>query len=169
VLLTVPLARVDRASPRSRLLSIDITGHHSRILPARRSDGAAWCCASSSVFHCLLTRAAAETNMIELLIAMEGGSENLGGQSPARWSTWRDRSARSPFPRTIAQSRLLFVAGGTGIAPVRAMLDHALRVHPSSKISLLYSTREATSSRSSMNCVSRIRGSTGAATDGDAR
>jgi CDP-4-dehydro-6-deoxyglucose reductase/3-phenylpropionate/trans-cinnamate dioxygenase ferredoxin reductase subunit/phenol hydroxylase P5 protein len=57
------------------------------------------------------------------------------------------------FPATIAQSRLLFVAGGTGIAPVRAMLDHALRVHPSSKISLLYSTREATSSRSSMNCV----------------
>jgi len=38
---------------------------------------------------------------------------------------------------------LLFVAGGTGIAPVRAMLDHALRVHLSENISLLYSTRRS--------------------------
>jgi ferredoxin-NADP reductase len=36
---------------------------------------------------------------------------------------------------------VLFVAGGTGIAPVRAMLDHALRHHPAERISLLYSTR----------------------------
>jgi ferredoxin-NADP reductase len=35
------------------------------------------------------------------------------------------------------------VAGGTGIAPVRAMLDHALRVHPLRTMSLLYSARRS--------------------------
>ena len=33
------------------------------------------------------------------------------------------------FPESPTQQRLLFVAGGTGIAPLRAMIDHAIRHH----------------------------------------
>jgi NAD(P)H-flavin reductase len=47
------------------------------------------------------------------------------------------------FPERLSHRRLLFVAGGTGIAPLRAMLDHALRTHPAERISLLYSARRA--------------------------
>lgn len=47
------------------------------------------------------------------------------------------------FPAAVAQRRLLFVAGGTGIAPLRSMLEHALRARLSERVSLLYSARRA--------------------------
>jgi ring-1,2-phenylacetyl-CoA epoxidase subunit PaaE len=45
------------------------------------------------------------------------------------------------FPEVPEQRRVLFVAGGTGIAPLRSMIDHALRCCPGAAISLLYSVR----------------------------
>lgn len=47
------------------------------------------------------------------------------------------------FPPDPVASHLLFVAGGTGIAPLRAMLAHARRVHPTLRVSLMYSARRA--------------------------
>jgi NAD(P)H-flavin reductase len=47
------------------------------------------------------------------------------------------------FPPAPAEQHFLFVAGGTGIAPLRSMMDHALRRHPTLAISLLYSARRA--------------------------
>jgi ferredoxin-NADP reductase len=47
---------------------------------------------------------------------------------------------RFTFPAQPAERRFLFVAGGTGIAPLRAMLRHALQV-PHREIGLLYSAR----------------------------
>ena len=44
------------------------------------------------------------------------------------------------FPANPAERRFLFVAGGTGIAPLRAMLRHALHV-PHREVGLLYSAR----------------------------
>ena len=44
------------------------------------------------------------------------------------------------FPVHPAERRFLFIAGGTGIAPLRAMLRYALRV-PHDSIGLLYSAR----------------------------
>src|SRR5262245_66476309 len=86
---------------------------------------------------------AAETGTLELRIAMEGGSEDLQWVTAGALLDVDGPVGTFTFPATIDQSRLLFVAGGTGIAPVRAMLDHALRVHPSEKISLLYSARRS--------------------------
>jgi NAD(P)H-flavin reductase len=45
------------------------------------------------------------------------------------------------LPDTIGTERVLFVAGGTGIAPLRSMLDHLLRQRAAPKLSLLYSAR----------------------------
>lgn len=45
------------------------------------------------------------------------------------------------FPEGPVPPAVLFVAGGTGIAPLRAMLWHALLRDPSSRPSLLYSAR----------------------------
>ena len=44
------------------------------------------------------------------------------------------------FPPQPAERRFLFIAGGTGIAPLRAMLHHALNV-PHEAIGLLFSAR----------------------------
>jgi ferredoxin-NADP reductase len=44
------------------------------------------------------------------------------------------------FPANPAESRFVFIAGGTGIAPLRAMLRHALAV-PHRNIGLFYSVR----------------------------
>jgi ferredoxin-NADP reductase len=44
------------------------------------------------------------------------------------------------FPAAPAERRFLFIAGGTGIAPLRAMLHHAL-VIPHEQIGLFYSAR----------------------------
>ncbi len=47
---------------------------------------------------------------------------------------------RFTFPDRPEERRFLFIAGGTGISPLRAMLRHALNV-PHDKIGLLYSAR----------------------------
>jgi ferredoxin-NADP reductase len=44
------------------------------------------------------------------------------------------------FPPAPAERRFVFIAGGTGIAPLRAMLHHALAI-PHEGIGLLYSAR----------------------------
>ena len=47
------------------------------------------------------------------------------------------------FPRTPAEKQFLFVAGGTGIAPLRSMICHALQARVSGRLHLLYSARTA--------------------------
>jgi NAD(P)H-flavin reductase len=44
-------------------------------------------------------------------------------------------------PDEFTSAHVLLVAGGTGIAPLRAMTDHLLRSRPATRISLLYSAR----------------------------
>lgn len=45
------------------------------------------------------------------------------------------------FPAAPPERHVLFVAGGSGIAPLRAMLHEALRANPAVRLSLLYSAR----------------------------
>jgi ferredoxin-NADP reductase len=47
---------------------------------------------------------------------------------------------RFTFPDAPLERRFLFIAGGTGISPIRSMIRHA-RVIPASKLCLLYSAR----------------------------
>ena len=143
-LLTVPLARVENAAPRLRLLSIDISGHPFRYLAGQAVMIGPHGAAVRRPFSIACSpERAAETGVLELLIAMEGGSEDLQWATAGALLDIDGPVGTLTFPATIDQSRLLFVAGGTGIAPVRAMLDHAIRVHPAERISLLYSTRRS--------------------------
>jgi sulfhydrogenase subunit gamma (sulfur reductase) len=142
-ILTLPLARVDQASPRSRLLSIDISGCSFDYLPGQAvMMGPRGAVRRPFSIACSPERAA-ETRALELLIAMEGGSEDLTWAHTGALVDLEGPIGTFTFPSSIDQSRLLFVAGGTGIAPVRAMLDHAMRRHPAEQISLLYSTRRS--------------------------
>ena len=143
-LLTVPLAHVDNASPRLRLLSIDISGQPFAYVAGQAVMMGPHGAAVRRPFSIACSpERAAETGTLELLIAMEGGSEYLHWATAGALLDIDGPIGTFVFPESIDQSRLLFVAGGTGIAPVRSMLDHAIRVHPSEKISLLYSTRRS--------------------------
>src|SRR4029079_8235990 len=81
---------------------------------------------------------------IELLIAV-----NLDGSAGEHVRLERahlvdvDAPAGSfTFPEQPAERNFVFVAGGTGIAPLRAMLRHAiLGAHPTGHVGLLYSAR----------------------------
>jgi ring-1,2-phenylacetyl-CoA epoxidase subunit PaaE len=52
-------------------------------------------------------------------------------------------TGRFTLPRAIAQRHLLFVAGGTGIAPIRSMIDDCLSRDDSRSLTLVYSARSA--------------------------
>jgi ferredoxin-NADP reductase len=47
------------------------------------------------------------------------------------------------FPRQAAEERFVFVAGGTGVAPIRAMIREALLTGRRARMSLLYSAKTA--------------------------
>ena len=89
---------------------------------------------------------AEETGQLELLVAMDQDG-SLGphfGQTPR--DTWVDIDGpigTFRLPVGAADARVLLVAGGTGIAPLRAMLDHLLRLKTAPRVSLLYSARRA--------------------------
>jgi len=142
--LTLPLAQVDAASVRQRLLTIDISGHAfeylagqaGRLAPHGGADRRPYSIACSP-------ERAAEMRAIQLLIAMEGGAEDLDWARRGALVDVDGPIGTFTFPASLDLPCVLFVAGGTGIAPVRAMLDHALRRHPSQNLSLLYSTRRS--------------------------
>ncbi len=143
-LLTAQLARVDEASARSRLLAIDISSHTFDYLPGQAVMMGPHGAAVRRPFSIACSpERAAETHALELLIAIEGRSEDLAWARPGALVDIEGPLGTFTFPDSLEQPRLLFVAGGTGIAPLRAMLDHALRRHPAERISLLYSTRRS--------------------------
>jgi NAD(P)H-flavin reductase len=140
--LTIPLAQVDAASARQRLLTIDIGGHAFEYLAGQAVRIAPHGTAERRPYSIACSpERAAETRAIQLLIAMEGGAEDLGWATKGALVDVEGPIGTFTFPASLEHPWVLFVAGGTGIAPVRAMLDHALRRHPSQNLSLLYSAR----------------------------
>jgi NAD(P)H-flavin reductase len=87
---------------------------------------------------------ARETGQLELLIATEAYGdlgEHLAGVRPGVLVDVEGPMGTFTLPETANQPWLLFVAGGTGIAPLHAMIDHTLRTRGAQRISLLYSAR----------------------------
>lgn len=143
-LVTVPIAEVAPVTPRSRLVRVDVrdlgfvfepgqavlVGGHG--LPRRP-----YSIASSP-------DQTAETGLLDLLIAVERGGSldtHLGPATPGALLDLEGPVGTFTLPPLGGRARLLFVAGGTGIAPLRSMLDHVLRREPGLGISLLYSAR----------------------------
>jgi NAD(P)H-flavin reductase len=145
LVVTVPIARVQAITPRSRLITLDLQGHSLPFLPGQavmigahgHGERRPYSIASSP-------EQVAETGRLELLIAADASA--VAGQhlSPATSGTLVDvegPEGRFILPRSASTAWLLFVAGGTGIAPLRSMLDHLLRRGAAHRLSLLYSAR----------------------------
>lgn len=144
---TLPILDVVRATPRSRLLVLGLEAVTFPFLPGQAvmvgqhgtSDRRPYSIASSP-------QRAAETRTLELLVGVDARGavgSHLPAPAPGTRVDVEGPLGSFTFPDAPAQRRLLFVAGGSGIAPLRAMLDHALRAHPAEQISVLYSARRA--------------------------
>ena len=141
--LTVPLSKVEPASARSRLLTLDISGHPFTYAAGQAINFGAHGTQDRKPFSIACSpEQAAATGALELLIALDS-ADALAWARPGILVDIEGPLGSFTLPDAFEQPRVLFVAGGTGIAPVRAMLDHMLRRDPSRKISLLYSTRRS--------------------------
>ncbi|MEQ1573426.1 MAG: FAD-binding oxidoreductase [Vicinamibacterales bacterium] len=144
-LVTVPLIGNAASSPRSRLLTLDLRGHAfpfvagQAVVVGRHGDADA----KPYSIACSPEHTAA-SGRLELLIAIDvPGAALLASAEPGALVDIDGPHGTFLFPDTPGDHRLLFVAGGTGIAPLRAMIDHALRRHASHRVSVLYSARRA--------------------------
>jgi len=143
VVLTLPIREVVPATPRARIVRIDLgrgafpfragqavlVGAHG--FPRRRAYSIA--CAPED---------ADRDHSIELLVGVDASGQpghdlalapgiELDVEGPVGAFT---------FPDAPEERRFVFIAGGTGIAPLRAMLRHALAI-PGSEVGLFYSVR----------------------------
>lgn len=144
-LVTVPLLDVATATPRSRLVAVDLRAHTFTFLSGQaivigthgQNERRPYSIACSP-------ERAADTGRLELLIALEdngGMGPHLASSTPGTLVDIVGPLGTFTFPQQPPQRRLLFVAGGTGIAPLRSMIDHALRTNPDHQMSVLYSAR----------------------------
>jgi ferredoxin-NADP reductase len=142
---TVPLAGVSAATPRSRLVTLDLRGSGFSFLPGQAVLVGAHGAPERRPYSIACSpEQAADTDRLELLMALEDNGE-LGPHLPSvAAGTLVDVDGPLGtfiFPAALTHRRLLFVAGGTGIAPLRAMIDHVLRRTPARAMSVLYSAR----------------------------
>jgi NAD(P)H-flavin reductase len=145
---SVPLVSVAAVTPRSRLLTLDLREQPFEFRPGQAvlvgtrgvQPRRPYSIASSP-------ERAAEARTLELLIALEADGTlgtHLLDLVPGIPIDVEGPLGTFLFPVETPEQPLLFVAGGTGIAPLRAMIDHVLRPpSPRPRISLLYSARNA--------------------------
>jgi CDP-4-dehydro-6-deoxyglucose reductase len=146
-MVTAPLLEIAAVTPRSRLLTIDVSASEvtfkagQAVLIGWHGD------AERRPYSIACSpEAAAEQRRLELLISLDAPGEFARRLPLAARGMLVDLEGplgTFTFPEPPAQERLLFVAGGTGIAPLRAMIDHALRHHATARLSLLYSVRRS--------------------------
>ena len=138
---TVPLIDIVGITPRSRLLTVDLRGERFsfvagqavRLAPAGDGDGKPYSIA------CSPERVSA-TGHLELLIAVDEATD-LSWAQPGALAHIEGPLGTFTVPDPPDARRLLFVAGGTGIAPLRAMIDHVMQAYPDRQLSVLYSAR----------------------------
>jgi ferredoxin-NADP reductase len=80
---------------------------------------------------------------VEFLLKMEssGWGAHLSGLRHGARIAVRGPVGRFVFPPDPAETQFLFVAGGSGIAPLRSMICHALMTERPGRLHLLYSAR----------------------------
>jgi NAD(P)H-flavin reductase len=141
--ITLPIRAVRAATPRAQIVRLDL-GHRAfeyapgqAVLVATHGEPL-----RKPFSICNAPEDARRDRTIELLI----GSDAADASEPRFVPRVHDLvDVEGPvgtftFPQSPAERRFLFVAGGTGIAPLRAMLGHALRIAHAG-IGVFYSAR----------------------------
>jgi ferredoxin-NADP reductase len=140
---TVPIREVLPATPRARILRLDLDGHTfeyaagQAVLVATHGHEQRKPYSISSA-----PEDVRRSHYIELLVGVdESGSPGSHLTLEAGALVDVDGPFGSfTFPPDPKEARFIFIAGGTGIAPLRAMLRHALAI-PHQAVGLFYSAR----------------------------
>ncbi|MGE3510596.1 MAG: FAD-binding oxidoreductase [Vicinamibacterales bacterium] len=145
MLLTLPIREVLPATPRARIVRLDLEGRSLCYEPGQALAIATHGIEPRRPYSIASSpEETARTGVIELLIGVGANGEpgshlqltvgtRVDVEGPIGGFTFVDR-------HTVAKPGLLFVAGGTGIAPLRSMLQHALALG-FQDIGVLYSAR----------------------------
>ena len=85
----------------------------------------------------------AAAGYLEFLLKLEpeGWGAHLRGLRRGSWIAVEGPTGSFVLPPGAAETQFLFVAGGTGIAPLRSMIVHALAAGIPGRLHLLYSAR----------------------------
>lgn len=143
-MLTLPIREVIAATPRARIVRLELDGQ-----PFEYAAGQAVLVASHGgekrrpYSIAAAPEDARRERCLELLVGVDAEGKagtHLGALSPGLEVDVDGPLGAFTFPPEPEERRFLFIAGGTGIAPLRAMLRHALNV-PHRDIGLLYSAR----------------------------
>lgn len=141
--LTLPITGVLPATPRARVVHIGLDGHE---LPYRAGQavfvGAHEQERRRPYSIAIAPEDAAREGRLELLVGVNE-SGNPGPHlvlEPGALVDVDGPVGRFVFPDHLTEERFVFIAGGTGIAPLRAMLYHALHLRHRD-IGVLYSAR----------------------------
>lgn len=140
-----PITSVRRATPTTRIVRVQVgtdflykAGHAMELGPAGSKRLTPYSIASAP-------EDTARDGHVEFLIRIHTHGRwgvDYQFELPQRGQRLRIRGplGRFTFPDAPQDRRFLFIAGGTGIAPVRSMIRHA-RTIPAAKLCLLYSAR----------------------------
>jgi len=142
-MLTRPIREVVRATPRARIVRIDL-GHHRFPYAAGQAVQIATHGAPTRKPYSIAAAPedAMRQDCLELLIGVDanGVAGSHLSLEPGALVDVEGPLGSFIFPPDPPEQRFVFIAGGTGIAPLRAMLRHALRI-PHREIGVLYSAR----------------------------
>ena len=143
MLLTLPIRDVQVATPRARVVRLDLDGRAfdynagQAVLVAKHGYST-----RKPYSIAAAPEDARRDRCLELLVAVEAdgtAGDHLALDAGAQIDV--DGPVGSfTFPAAPQERRFVFIAGGTGIAPLRAMLRHALAI-PHHNIGLFYSAR----------------------------
>ena len=142
-MLTLPIREVLPATPRARILRVDLDGHvfdyaagQAVLIATHGSEAGKPYSIAASPEDARLSRC------IELLVGVDpsGTAGDHLVLEPGALVDVDGPLGSFTFPANPVEPRFVFIAGGTGIAPLRAMLRHALTI-PHRDIGLFYSAR----------------------------
>ena len=145
--LLVPAREVRPATPRTRIIVIDLDGHAFAFNAGQAVFAGL---ADSSVrrpysIACSPEQAARDRSL-ELLVQIDDHSApdpHLERATPGRVLSIEGPFGSFALPTRVPEHHLLLIAGGTGIAPLRSIMWHVLEVQPEVAVSVAYSARTA--------------------------
>ena len=144
---TVPLLSVTSATPRSRLLTLDVSASPLTFVPGQAVVIGDHSQAARRPYSIACSpEQAALRGTIDLLIGLDATGApgpHLPSLAPGAAIDIEGPIGTFILPEPLSRGPLLFVGGGTGIAPLRSMIDHAIRTRPTIQLALLYSARRA--------------------------
>ena len=142
-MLTLPLREVIRSTPRARIARLDLDDHPFEYAPGQAVSIASHGHDNRRPYSIASAPEDAQRDgYLELLVGVdaEGKPGPHLSLDPGALVDVEGPLGTFTFPPDPEERRFVFIAGGTGIAPLRAMLRHALVV-PHRNIGLFYSAR----------------------------